>query len=171
MEDGKWIRLARNFVGMTARELASDAGVSLNYIQRIEKGDRRMSNDVKERVYQAIGFDQKLVSFDSSSLLKKINDLISSNPESQWCTLDSVMVKGRRYYTDCHCIDDPMNTDNPPDNILRLRYAKTEVETQIALHEDAPSFLSGGRLPLPDETGSIIATTELFRLPTIVPLC
>lgn len=162
IDDGKWIKLARSFAGMTAQELATKAGVSLNYVQRIEKGDRHMSNDVKERVYQAIGFDQKLISFDSSSLLKKINDLMSSTSESQWCTLDSVMVKGRRYYTDCHCIADLMNADNPPDNILRLSYAKTEVETQIALHEDAPLLLSGKKLPLQDETGSIIATVQLF---------
>ena len=162
MEDGNWIKLARNFVGMTARELASDAGVSLNYIQRIEKGDRRMSNDVKKRIYQAIGFDQKHISFDSSLLLEKINDLIDANSESQWCTLDSVMVKGRRYYIDCHCIVNPLSTDNLPDNILRLSYARTEVETQIALHEDVPLLLSGKKLPLQDGTGSIIATAQLF---------
>ena len=142
MEEGKWIKLARNFVGMTARELAEKVGVSMNYIQRIEKGDRRMSSDVQERVFQAVGFNQELIDFDSSPLLKKINELIDSHSKSQWCTLDSVMVKGRRYYTDCHCIVDPMTTDNPPDNILRLSYAKTEVETQIILHEGTPLFLS-----------------------------
>lgn len=163
MEDGKWIKLARNFLGITARELATNVGVSLNYIQRIEKGDRHMSSDVKERVYQALGFDPELISFESSLLLEKINELISSDSESQWCTLDSVMIKGRRYYTDCHCIVDPMNTDNLPDNILRLSYAKTEVETQIALHEDIPLLLSGEHLPLRDETGSIIATAQLFQ--------
>lgn len=141
MEEGKWIKLARNFVGMTARELASNVGVSLNFIQRIEKGDRRMSDSVKERVYQAIGFDQKLISFDSSSLLKKINKLIVSCSDSQWCTLDSVTIKGRRYHTDCHCIVDLSNIDSLPDNILRLSYAKTEVETQITLHENALLFL------------------------------
>lgn len=164
MEEGKWIKLARNFVGMTARELASKVGVSLNYIQRIEKGDRRMSNDVKERVYQAIGFNQKLVGFDSSSLLEKVNELIDSYSDSQWCTLDSVMIGGRRYYTDCRHIVDPTDTDNPLDNILRLSYAKTEVETQIALHEDAPSLLSDNKLPLRDESGSTIATVQLFQV-------
>lgn len=162
IDDGKWIKLARNFTGMTAQELATKAGVSLNYVQRIEKGDRHMSNDVKERVYQAIGFDQKLISFDSSSLLKKINKFIDLHSESQWCTLDSVIIEGRRFYTDCSYIADPASTDNLPDNMLRLRYAKTEVETQIALHEDGPLFLSGEKMPLQDEAGSTIAAVQLL---------
>lgn len=121
-----------------------------------------MSNDVKERVYQAIGFDQKRISFDSSSLLEKINELIDLHSESQWCTLDSVMIEGRRYYTDCNYIADPTSTDNLPDNMLRLRYAKTEVETQITLHEGSPLFLSGEKVPLQDEAGSTIATVQLL---------
>ncbi|WP_217952808.1 helix-turn-helix transcriptional regulator [Adlercreutzia caecimuris] len=161
MNDGKWLKLARSFAGMTALQLSKEAGVSLNYIQRLERGDRHMSNEVRERIYRALGFNPELISFDSSLLLEKINELISSNAESQWCTLDSIMIGRRRYYTDCHHVANLESVSNSTDNILRLCYARANIEAQIALYEHGPLLLSGKRFVLQDGTESVRATTQM----------
>lgn len=140
MEEGIWLKLARNYVRRTAQQIATAAGVSLNYIQRIERGDRHMSPEVREKVYDALGFTPDIIGFNSMPLLRKIDGMIESaksHPELIWCTLDSVAVAGRRYYTDCRFVK--FKNDIPDcsvDNILQLKRAREAVQTQIDLNED-----------------------------------
>ena len=108
MEEGTWLKFARSYARKTAQQIATAAGVSLNYIQRIERGDRHMSSEVREKVYGALGFTPDEISFNSKPLLQKIDEMIEatkSRLELIWCTLDSATVAGRRYYTDCRFVE------------------------------------------------------------------
>ncbi len=172
MEEGAWLKLARSYVRKTAQQIATAAGVSLNYIQRIERGDRHMSSEVREKVYGALGFTPDIIGFNSMPLLRKIDGMIESAKSHLgliWCTLDSVTVAGRRYYTDCRFVEFINGApDVSADNILRLQYARAEVQAQSDLYEN-PFLLGPGRpFTVYDGDGNSLCDAQLLNPPYAV---
>ncbi len=144
--NGQWLRRARHFRGMTAKQLAEQAGLSLNYVQRLEKGDRNASATAAEKLCDALGFTPESVPLDSRGLLAKIDQLIDEHGPYAFCTMRCARARGNRYYTDCEYFDiNSIKTgkEPAPDHLLRLAYAKTEAETQQTLWETGPDIIEG----------------------------
>ncbi|MCC5802253.1 helix-turn-helix domain-containing protein [Rossellomorea vietnamensis] len=71
--DRQVMRFIRTSNGLTAREFASKVNVSYSLISRIEGGDRRLTDRVKQKIMVAFGLtEEKLVSI--KLLISEINN-------------------------------------------------------------------------------------------------
>lgn len=95
-----WLKRARKAKSLTAKELASAAGVSLNYVQRIEGGSRPCPADLLAKFEDALGFTQDEVSFDYEGLIQKANDFIQEKGNEASCHLSYVFIDERIIFTD-----------------------------------------------------------------------
>lgn len=134
---GTWIKRARIFCNITARQLAEMTCLSLNYIQRIESGDRTLPDSTAKRLFDSLGFTPSEICLDSRPLKEKILAMIATADENDFCTLTHKESNGRKYYTDCIYLGsfDNIRHMTPPDNIIRLRYALSCVIEQENLYE------------------------------------
>ena len=133
-----WLRKARKFRGISASELAIRVGVSLNYIQRIEGGSRTFEGDIRDRICDALGFDQDRIPFETSPLLERLDELSGTYGDDAFCSLEYVNVEGRLYFngvTDLGEASLDPALSNPGSNPVRIRNARDFLKMQVALYE------------------------------------
>lgn len=70
-----WIKQARGLKRISSRELAELCGKSMNYIQKIEAGDRELPDSTAGEIYEALGFNPAQVPFNTYSLLEDMRDM------------------------------------------------------------------------------------------------
>ena len=132
-----WLSKARKLKGITAKQLAKNVGVSLNYIQQIE-GGRPMSDSLASRIYDYLGFDEGDIPFESNRVLEKLRVIEEEceNGENQFCLCTLHRVGYVSYIVDCSPAEEG-DLKNPPDNCepIRIRYAKNNLEAQMALFD------------------------------------
>lgn len=133
-----WLRMARNFKGLSAQKLADEVGVSLNYIQRIEGESRPFEGEIRLKICDKLGFGPEDLSFDSRHLLDRLDDLAREQGESGFCSVDYMRISGRLYCTNVSEFD-PTSFEsgdtNDNTNPIRIRHARDLVRMQIILYE------------------------------------
>lgn len=136
-----WLRRARILTGMTAKQLAEKSELSLNFIQRVENGTRNMSDEVFQIVCRELGFIPEELNLDTRVLIDKIDSLIEEYGENSFCLLKMTEVIDRPYYVDCEYQDLESLKDSSiteiPSCLIRLKYAKKNVEYQQMMYEGA----------------------------------
>lgn len=96
-----WLKKARRLKRISSRELAELCGMSMNYIQKIEGGDRGMPIETANRIYRALGFTPEEVRFDTSKMINRVEN--AKEPE---VALAYVLVDDVIYFTDIAEKDD-----------------------------------------------------------------
>ena len=96
-----WLKKARRLKRISSRELAELCGMSMNYIQKIEGGDRGMPIETANTIYRALGFTPQEVRFDTSKIIKRVEN--AKEPE---VALAYVLVDDVIYFTDIAEKDD-----------------------------------------------------------------
>ena len=89
-----WLKKARGLKRISSRELGEMCGMSMNYIQKIEGGNRGMPSDTAEKIYAALGFTPDEVRFETPELLEQIEGL-----DTDVVSLSYVLVGDVIYFT------------------------------------------------------------------------
>lgn len=104
-----WLKRARKAKGFTAKELAEQAGVSLNLIQRIEGGSRALSASSQEKIETALGFTREEFPLNFEDILAKLDTLIQENSEHTTCYISYSFVCGNIIFLDVQ--ESPSNSN------------------------------------------------------------
>lgn len=89
-----WLKKARGLKRISSKKLGEMCGMSMNYIQKIEGGNRGMPSDTAQKLYDALGFTPDEVRFDTPQLIERIEDL-----DTDTVHLSYVLVDGVIYFT------------------------------------------------------------------------
>lgn len=94
-----WLKRARKAKGITTKELAERAGISLNYVQRIEGNSRPLTSELLSTFEEILGFTQEDFSFNYEELITKADALIQEKGKSGKCVLSYGFIEGRIIFT------------------------------------------------------------------------
>lgn len=121
----QWIKLARGLKRISSRELADMCGKSMNYIQKLEAGDRDLPDSTAGEIYEALGFNPAQVSFTTDSLLETLEGM----DEEETVSLGYVVVDSIIYFnlivSGVKDVDGYMPTT--------VKFAKLLLESQLVL--------------------------------------
>lgn len=93
LEEVPWLRRARVIRGLTARQLADEAGLSLSLIQQIEAGSRSLTASAQEKITNVLGFAQDELPLDYAALracLEKMEE--DEDYDNPWCLCHNFRV-------------------------------------------------------------------------------
>lgn len=121
----KWIKLARGLKRISSRELADMCGKSMNYIQKLEAGDRDLPDSTAGEIYEALGFNPAQVPFTTDSLLETLEGM----DDEETISLGYVVVDSIIYFnlivSGVKDVDGYMPTT--------VKFAKLLLESQLVL--------------------------------------
>lgn len=123
----KWIKLARGLKRISSRELADMCGKSMNYIQKLEAGDRDLPDSTAGEIYEALGFNPAQVPFQTHLLLEELEGM----EDDMKLSLGYVVVDNIIYFNCVYAsyierdIDGVMPTT--------VKFAKLLLESQLVL--------------------------------------
>lgn len=106
-----WLKRARKAKSLTAKELAESAGISLNYVQRIEGNSRTLTSELLFAFESTFGFTQEEFPFNYEELIAKADRLIQERGKKEKCVLSYGFIDGRIYFTDIKLAGEGLNTD------------------------------------------------------------
>lgn len=89
-----WLKKARGLKRISSKKLAELSGMSMNYIQKIEGGNRSMPLDTAQKLYDALGFTPDEIQFNTSQLIEQIGSM-----DTDAVRLSYVLVDGVIYFT------------------------------------------------------------------------
>lgn len=121
----KWIKLARGLKRISSRELADMCGKSMNYIQKLEAGDRDLPDSTAGEIYEALGFNPAQVPFQTHLLLETLEGM----DDEETISLGYVIVDSIIYFnlivSGVKDVDGYMPTT--------VKFAKLLLESQLVL--------------------------------------
>lgn len=133
-----WLKKARLMSGLSAQKLADACGFSLNYIQRLESGERNFTGNAKQAICAYLGFSPDSIALDFDKLESGIDRLIEQDGETSFCLARYIRRCGTRIPIDfLHWngteeeLSSYSNYPSVPDvrvTPLRLHFAKEEIE-------------------------------------------
>lgn len=94
-----WLKRARKAKGITARELADSAGISLNYVQRIEGNSRTLTPELLSSFEDYLGFTRNEFPFNYEELIAKAEALIQEKGKEGRCVLRYGFIDERIVFT------------------------------------------------------------------------
>lgn len=89
-----WLKKARGLKRISSKKLAELSGMSMNYIQKMEGGNRSMPLDTAQKLYDALGFTPEEVEFNTPQLIEQIENI-----DTDEICLSYVLVDGVIYFT------------------------------------------------------------------------
>ena len=121
-----WIKLARGLKRISSRELADMCGKSMNYIQKIEAGDRELPDSTAGEIYEALGFNPAQVPFNTSYLLDELEGMA----DDETVLLDYFVVDGIIYFNSIL-----VDSGREEDGLVRcsVKSAKLLLKSQLTL--------------------------------------
>lgn len=121
----QWIKLARGLKRISSRELADMCGKSMNYIQKLEAGDRDLPDSTAGEIYEALGFNPAQVPFKTDLLLETLEGM----EDEETVSLGYVIVDSIIYFnlivSGVKDVDGFMPTT--------VKFAKLLLESQLVL--------------------------------------
>lgn len=70
-----WLKKARGLKRISAKALAEECGLSMNYIQKIEGGNRDLPHSTASLIFDALGFSPQDIAFDTKTLLDRLETI------------------------------------------------------------------------------------------------
>lgn len=91
-----WLKKARGLKRISSKALAEECGLSMNYVQKIEGGNRDLPHSTASQIFSALGFTPEEVRFDTEQLITELAAL----GENDKCYLRYRVVDEVVYFTD-----------------------------------------------------------------------
>lgn len=131
-----WVKKARHIYGLSAKELANRAHLSLNYIQRIENGSRPLTMSAEKNICMVFGFAPEEIPLDTRPIIEQLDKLIASGAKS--CLAEYRVINERVYYTGvCPLSNRQEEPSEQPTKIVPMRcsHLRECLNAQVILFE------------------------------------
>ena len=141
-----WLKKARRMSGLSAQKLADACGFSLNYIQRLESGERSFAGHAEQTICSYLEFSPKDISIDFDKLESSFDKLIEQDGETSFCLARYIRRSGIRIPIDFlhwNGTEEELSSAAKHPNItnvqvtpLRLQFAKEEIKAQRCIYDN-----------------------------------
>ena len=141
-----WLKIARRMSDLSAQKLADACGFSLNYIQRLESGERNFAGHAEQVICSYLGFSPNDISLDFDKLESGIDKLIEQDGETSFCLARYIRRSGTRIPIDFlhwNGTEEELSSAAKHPSItnvqvtpLMLRFAREEIKAQRYIYDN-----------------------------------